>query len=135
MLAAILLAQDAQLGRSGEYWVRTVDGTAGVPAQGRLQILTRGHIVLRGYKGNEVTYRLTERVKARSEADARRMFGSVQAVTRPPSEVTSLVVSLTSAPNVIIELEVNVPRRVTITNLTTRLGDIEAYDLEGRCSS
>lgn len=130
-LAATLLSQDAQFGRAGDYFVHTVDGTAALMPQARLHVMTRGHVILRGYNGTQMTFRLTERVKARSEADARRMFGSVRTSTISRPSMTTLEVTPASAPNVIIELEIKMPRRVMMANLATRLGDIEAYDLEG----
>ncbi len=36
-----------------------------------------------------------------------------------------------AADNVILELQINIPRGITTTILNTRAGDIEAYDLEG----
>src|SRR5882724_9502076 len=94
VIAASLLAQDGQLGRSGDYYVRTHEGNAGAFTQPRLQVITRGHVVLRGATGNQVTYKLTERVKARSEADARRLFGSVRDSMSARNDTTILTIQL-----------------------------------------
>ena len=64
-LLAATLAQDAQFTReSNGYWKRTTSGVVVTAPQSRLRVMTHGRIVLRGSAGDQVTYRLVERVKA-----------------------------------------------------------------------
>jgi DUF4097 and DUF4098 domain-containing protein YvlB len=130
VFVASLLSQDVQFTKEGPYYQRTDNGAAGMAQTRLLKVSTRGRIVLRGFAGDQVTYRLVERVKARSEDEAHRMFGSsaISVVTRGP--LTTLVVAAVTRESVITRLEVNVPRRLIGVILDTKLGDIEAYDVE-----
>ncbi|PYT13884.1 MAG: hypothetical protein DMG59_18985, partial [Acidobacteria bacterium] len=121
-LLAATLAQDAQFTReSNGYWKRTTSGVVVTAPQSRLRVMTHGRIVLRGSAGDQVTYRLVERVKARTPAEAHRLLGSVSTTTRTSGDMTMLVVEPTVSPNLIIELQVNVPRYVTGAILDTQL--------------
>src|SRR5271170_1569074 len=92
LLAAGLPAQTSRLEHDGLYWVQTVNTPVAVPPTARLRIATRGHVVLRGATGDQVTYVLTERVRARSEAEARHFFGSLETVAqRRPDGITLVV--------------------------------------------
>src|ERR1017187_10249536 len=97
--AALLCAQDAsKLTREGPYYVHTMSAPVNgrVPAQ--LQIVTRGNVVLRGSKGEQIVYKWVQRVKARSEGEAYRLLGlgSVTATTPPQISIITLTV-ITSA--------------------------------------
>src|ERR1700744_6630922 len=70
-----LLAQSTRLDHDGLFWVQTVSAPVTVPLSARLRITTHGHVILRGAMGDQVTYILTERVRAHSEAEARRTCG------------------------------------------------------------
>jgi DUF4097 and DUF4098 domain-containing protein YvlB len=131
-IAAVLCAQEVPLTREGAYWVRASQSTLNLPVQPRLQVVTRGSIVLRGGPGNQVTYRLKQKVRARSEEDARRLIGSAITSLRSAGDLTRFIVMPASSPLVITELEVNVPRQLTAALLETQWGGgIEAYDLDG----
>ena len=128
-LAATLLAQDVQLQREGEYWKRIATHTANVPTR-LLKISTLGHVIVRGSTGDQLTYRLVQRVKVRSEVEAHRMFGSFTTSTVVRGPLTTLAVVALARENVITTLEVGIPRRLLGVLLDTKLGDIEAYDLD-----
>jgi DUF4097 and DUF4098 domain-containing protein YvlB len=129
LLVATAMAQNTRIEHDGMNWVQTVNAPVAVSLTGRLRIATRGHVVLRGATGDQLNYGLTERVKARSEAEARHMLGSLETVWR--SDGATLVVLPRTAANVVTELQVFVPRSVSLTILDTQTGDVEAYDLEG----
>ncbi len=76
VMMSVLLAQDVQITRDGNDWVRIDSGTAATPQTRVLKITTRGHVVLRGSPDDRVTYKLTERVRARTSDEAHRLFGS-----------------------------------------------------------
>jgi hypothetical protein len=133
LAAALLCAQDSQLAREGPYYVRTMSGPVRgrVPAQ--LQVVTRGNIVLRGSKGEQILYKLVQRVKARSDVEAYRLLGSVNmsTVTPPLISMTTFTVIPSAGEQVSSDLEVSVPRQVAQSIAMTQGGSVEAYDLEG----
>jgi DUF4097 and DUF4098 domain-containing protein YvlB len=131
LLAGCLLAQDVQFTREGPYWKRTEN--AGMPPLPTriLKVSVRGHIVLRGGSGEQITYRLTEQVRARSEEEAHRLFGSGIITISSVNGVATLVVASFVHPTVITQLEVSVPRRIAGVILDVKAGDVEAYDLDG----
>jgi len=134
LAAALLCAQDAsQLTREGPYYVRTMIGPINgrVPAQ--LQIVMRGNIVVRGSKGDQIAYKLVQRVRAHSEAEAKHLIGSVgmSTVTPPLISMTTFTVVPSAGEQVSNNLEVSVPRQVVQTIIMTQSGSAEAYDLDG----
>jgi DUF4097 and DUF4098 domain-containing protein YvlB len=134
MMAAALFAQDAQnvsILHNDGYWIRTIRGTMNVPVTARLRISTRGRVVLRGSNSGKTTYQLTQRVRARSEDEARQLLGAVKTMTRVLPDSAILMITPSGADSVLSELQVRTPRAISGATLETRLGDIEAYDLEG----
>jgi hypothetical protein len=121
------------LTREGPYFVRTMSAPLNgrVPAQ--LRIVTRGNVVLRGGKGEQIVYKFVQRVKARSEAEAHRLFGpvNISAVTPPMISMTTLTVIPSFHEQVSNDLEVSVPRQVGLAIVMTQGGSAEAYDLDG----
>ena len=133
MLAALRVwAQEPEVTREGAYWVHREAKTVPVAPHGNLQVLARGQIVVRGGSGDQIAYKLTQRVKARTEAEAKQLFGSGQIVARALGPVTRIDVHQTSSPFVKNELELSVPRHLALATLESELGGgIEAYDLDG----
>src|SRR5579864_9071221 len=101
-----LLAQDVQITRDGADWVRTDSGVAASSPTRILKITTRGHLTVRGSNSEQVTYRLTERVRARSGDDAHRMFGSTLLSRRVENAVTLVSITPMAQVAVVTELEV-----------------------------
>ncbi len=136
LIASTFCAQDVgRWTREGPYFVYTmtapvVNVTGRPPSQ--LRVTTRGNIVLRGSKDDQVVYKLVQRMKARSQDDAHRMLGSggVQAAT-PPNSMIALTVITSAGAEVSNDLEVSVPRQVMNTIVHTLGGSVEAYDLDG----
>ncbi len=132
--ASLFCAQDSsQLTREGPYYVRTMSGplTGRVPAQ--LQVVMRGNIVLRGSTGDQILYKLVQRVKARSEAEAKHLVGLVgmSKATPPLISMMTFTVIPSAGEQVSNDLEVSVPRQVVQTVVMTQGGSVEAYDLDG----
>jgi len=130
-VAATLLAQEAQIRRDGSYWERTETNTVNqVPAH-LLKINTRGHVIVRGTTGDRITYRLTERVKARTQEEAHRLFHSSisNAINRGGSTV--LTIMPMAHESVVTQLEVSVPNRIAGVMVDAQPGDVEAYDVDG----
>jgi hypothetical protein len=132
MTAALLCGGDS-LTREGPYYVRTMtQPVAGrVPAQ--LQIVSRGNVILRGSKSEQIVCKLVQRVKAHSEVDAHRLFGSafISATTPPVISMTTLTVVTAAGEQVSSDFEVSVPKQVLTSIVITRGGSVEAYDLDG----
>jgi hypothetical protein len=128
---SILLAQDVQIKHDGADWVRIDSGTAAMPQTRVLKITTRGHLVLRGSPDDRVTYKLTERVRARTSDEAHRQFGSTVISNKVENAVTVFSVTPMTRAAVITQLEIGVPRRMAGLILDVQAGDIEAYDLDG----
>jgi hypothetical protein len=131
--AGMLCAQDfSKLTREGPYYVHTMTAPVlgKVPAQ--LQVVTRGNVLLRGSKGEQVVYKWVQRVKARSEDEAHRLLGSgAVTATTPPISMITLTVITTAGEQVSNDLEVSVPKQVAISIVRTLGGGVEAYDLDG----
>jgi DUF4097 and DUF4098 domain-containing protein YvlB len=131
VLVGVLLSQDTQIVQKGQYWERTWPGTLTVMPQAQLRVVTRGNVVLRGSKGDSVTYQLVERVKARTREDAHRLLsGSTTSKTMRPGLATLTVVPIADR-NSMAVLQVNVPQQLMGAIIETEDGDVEAYDFEG----
>jgi hypothetical protein len=134
LTASLLCAQDeSKLTREGPYYVHTLSAPVigRVPAQ--LQIVTRGNVVLRGSKNDQVVYKWVQRVKARSEKEAYPLLGlgSVTATTPPQISMITLTVITSAGEQVSNDLEVSVPRQVAVAIVHSLGGSVEAYDLDG----
>jgi len=130
-IAGTLLAQEAQITREGAFWQRIESNTVTeVPAR-VVKIATRGHVVVRGSSGERITYRLTERVRARSAEEAHRLFHSnlYNAVNR--NGMTTLTFIPMAHESVTTQLEVNIPNRVGGVMVDAQPGDVEVYDFDG----
>lgn len=135
LTAALLCAQASlQMTREGPYYVFTmsapvVNVNGRVPAQ--LRVVTRGNVVLRGSTSEQVVYKLVQRVKAHSEAEARRLSSGGVTATTPPANMMTLTVIAPPNGDISNDLEVSVPRQVVITIVQAQGGSVEAYDLDG----
>jgi hypothetical protein len=68
-------AQEAPVVREGPYWVGNVGDSFAIAAQSRLQINTRGNVVVRSGAGDQVAYRVRQRVMTVNEDRARILLG------------------------------------------------------------
>src|SRR5690348_7908951 len=71
---APLAAEEIKLTRDGAFWVQTITGSDAAAPHGRLRVSTQGPVTLRGGADNQLQYTVTRRVKARDEAEARRLL-------------------------------------------------------------
>jgi len=130
--AMLLLMQDVQTIRDGANWVQISNGVAPVPQTRLLKITTRGHLIVRGSDGDQVTYRLTERARARSKEEAHvKFFRGTRADTSTANGVTSLTIVPEATFAVVTLLEISIPRRMESVILHVQPGDIEVFDLDG----
>jgi DUF4097 and DUF4098 domain-containing protein YvlB len=135
LTAALALAQSG-LERDGAYFVRSAHTEpARISSQAkRVELYTRGHVVLRGSDDAAVEVRLRQRVRAASAEEASRALGPVGRL----GPVVSIggVVRLELHPpgdlRVINELEVTLPRALSQVLVKNQAGGVEVYDLDGR---
>ncbi|HEY7335630.1 MAG TPA: hypothetical protein VH639_12160 [Bryobacteraceae bacterium] len=131
-----VLAQEAPLTREGNTWKHTASSSVNVEPGGRLQIIARGRIVVRGGAGGEVKYTLVQTVRAESEADARRLIGYGQLSARSLGRVTRIDVQQSSSVNVGNQLTVMAPRGLSDVVVQSEFGQaIEASDFDGRVTA
>lgn len=119
---------EPQYTQDGPYWVRTL--TLQAPAHTHLIVSARAKIVLRGGTDPHVIGKLMQRVRARDEAEARRLMPDAMGETTVSGDVTRLMVT-PLGPGVTSELQVFVPSRTAMARLESQGGDIEAYDFDG----
>jgi hypothetical protein len=136
LMAVAVGAQDSsELTREGPYYVRTMSAPVAMQIPGRippqLHIVSRGNVLLRGSKGDQITYKFVQRAKARSEADAKRLFHGVFISAIPMINMTTLTVIPAAGDMVSNDLEVSVPRQVAMLVVQAQGGSVEAYDLDG----
>ncbi|HLH38287.1 MAG TPA: hypothetical protein VKX39_03995 [Bryobacteraceae bacterium] len=131
-LAGSLLAQEARVvEEQPSHWVKTYSGEFVSPPGATLRLITRGHVIVRGAGGDRVGYMLTERVRARTLENAQRLFGKVIATMMRRDAAMTLTLLPMSAEPVAVEWNLNVPRRIGSLLISTQIGDVEAYDLDG----
>jgi hypothetical protein len=132
VLIGTLFAQDSgSITHEGNNWTDTERAVATTPATQIVKISARGHLTVRGTNSDQVTYKLTKHVRARSMEEARAAFGFMGIKNSVVNGVTTIGFEPSTRPNVVTELVVEVPRRLTAVILDVRMGDVEAYDLDG----
>jgi hypothetical protein len=123
------LGAQSPLAREGPYWVEYLSGSQAMPPAGRLRITSRGAVTLSGVAQDQLSYTLKVRVKARSEAEARRMMGSFGVrATRSPGGYTFLIVHRGDG---LADLQVKAPRSLQEAVIATPEGGLEFHDLDG----
>ncbi|MGH9667382.1 MAG: DUF4097 family beta strand repeat-containing protein, partial [Bryobacteraceae bacterium] len=130
-LAAGYAETRTTLVREGASWVETTTGTVNIADAGRLQVSTRGAIVLRGQTAGSVIYTLRQRVRARSEDEARRLLGQPAAQSHTRGDWTVLVLLPSDANGVDADLKLAAPRGLRETILETRGGAVDVADMDG----
>src|SRR5690349_15780591 len=127
--AAAVLAQEVPVVREGAYWVGTIGDS--FQAQSSLKVNTHGNVVLRRGTGDQVTYRVQQRVRASSEEQARALLGGgAQRVSRLRGTTVLELLPL-SARNVKTDIEISVPPQVSTVIIQTEVGGIEVADFDG----
>jgi DUF4097 and DUF4098 domain-containing protein YvlB len=129
--AGVLAAQEVPVVREGAYWVGTIGDSFPIGPQSRLQVNTRGNVVVKRGTGDQVTYRVRQRVRATNEDKARALLGGgAKQVTRL-REKTVLEVLPISAQNVKTDLEISVPPPVSMVIVHTEVGEIDIAEFDG----
>jgi DUF4097 and DUF4098 domain-containing protein YvlB len=134
-LPGILPAQEETFGRDGPFWVQTISGTVSGRVLPQLHVVSLGKVIVRGGAANNlVTYKLTRKIRARTEDAARRVLGTASATTKSYGGMTHLVATgYLGNFTPITEFEVSLPRSFGSSVLVEQQwgGGIEAYDIDG----
>lgn len=129
LLAGSLFAGDGTvLRREGEYWVEVTRGAL-PPKLTTYRVVTTGGIVAHGSRDAGGSYQVTKKVRARSEAEARRLLRGVAVTSHAVGESGRLNVLQPVNHPAYIDLEVMVPRILRNTILTTRGGNVTVTDV------
>src|SRR5688500_17605023 len=86
--ATLAFAGSSHLKREGVYWVETVSSIYKVAPSARLKLHVRGPVTYRGGSTREITCLLRKRVRAGSEAEARRLLAAVALQSTPARDWT-----------------------------------------------
>src|SRR5690349_12141728 len=124
-LAGLVFSQE--LTREGPYWVRVTERSISGPLPPHIQVSGRAHIVMRGAPGEQITYKLTQRVRVASPTVARSLMGT--AVATRYFDLARLAIE--SASSVANDLEISLPSQISTAALESQFGDLEAYDFAG----
>ena len=124
-----LVAQEVPVVQEGAYWVGTISDS--FPAQPGLKVNTHGNVVLQRGTGDQVTYRVRQRVRASSEERARALLGGgAQRVSRLRGTTVLELLPL-SARNVKTDIQITVPPQVSTVIIQTEVGGIDVADFDG----
>jgi DUF4097 and DUF4098 domain-containing protein YvlB len=129
--AVVAAAQEVPIVREGAYWVGSIGDSFGIAPQARLQVSTRGNVTVHREAGDQVTYRVQQRVRAANEDQARALLGGgVRQVSSTRGRVL-LVLHPISAGIVKTDIEIGVPPQVSQVIIQTGQGGINVADFDG----
>jgi DUF4097 and DUF4098 domain-containing protein YvlB len=116
--------------QEGGYWVRTMTGNPPIPPNTNFVATSRGAVLLKGSNDSPPAFRLVQRVRARSEEEARQFFSVVQIRSGTLGNVARFEVTTGAYPQVSTKLELTVPAHLASATVSTQMGTVEAYDLD-----
>lgn len=122
--------------RDGRYFVQEITGT--LPAQPKLSAETdAGWIRITGGKqGDKIWYKVNKRVRATSEADAKRAFEGARFKAYTSGPVAVLRGETGAARrNTMIEIEVQTPREMTYASGSSHGGSVEISGISGKANA
>ena len=120
------------IARDGRFWVQQETGEI---AQGsRLRVSVIGGVTIDGRPAPHFEYRVTRRVKADSEAEARAIFerARLTAAQRGPTATLTLEEPNCGRCAFAAELEVGAPANLQEAIVGTRGGEVRIHNIEGR---
>lgn len=126
----VAAAQDAPVVREGAYWVGSIGDSFPIAAQA-LQVNTHGNVMVRKATGDQVTYRVRQRVRAANEDQARALLGGGVKQVSSLRGRTVLDLQPISAGIVRTDIEIGVPPQVPTVIIQTQLGGIDVADFDG----
>ena len=127
-LAFVAYSGEPGLRREGQFWVEVERGFAPVVPRGNVRINTVGGVNIRGGAGNELTYEVVKRVKARNEAEARRLLNAYRVKISQQGQWTQLFVQGGSE---VADLKLTAPQNIGELAIDTRAGAVDASQFAG----
>jgi DUF4097 and DUF4098 domain-containing protein YvlB len=127
-MAAAAIGGESQLRREGSFWVEVEKGSEHVSPGSNIRVSTIGDVTVKGVGGPELSYVLVKRVRAVSEAEARRLLKAYRVRTMRRDGFTYLVVN---GGQEMPDLEVSAPRNSSQVVIETRGGTVDASQFEG----
>jgi DUF4097 and DUF4098 domain-containing protein YvlB len=127
-LAVAAFAGEPGLRRDGTFWVEESHGSVLVAPKGHIRIATFGAVTVKGTAASALTYVVIKRVKAKSEAEARRLLSVYRVRTSRQGKLTRLWVTGGSE---MAELEVAAPQNSGEVMVETRAGAVDVSRLDG----
>ncbi|MBZ5590784.1 MAG: DUF4097 domain-containing protein [Acidobacteriia bacterium] len=121
-------AGEPSLRRNGLFWVEVQKGSEQVAPKSSIRISTFGAVAVKGIAGSELSYVVIKRVKAKSEAEARRLLSAYRVRLSRQGKVTHLWVQGGSE---MAELEVTAPQDSGEVRVETRAGSVDASQFNG----
>jgi DUF4097 and DUF4098 domain-containing protein YvlB len=128
LMAAAAFSGEPPLRREGLFWVAVEKGSAQVTPKGNIRITTIGGVSVKGVAGNELSYVVVKRVKAKDEAEARRLLSAYRIRTSRQGTLTRLVVQGGSE---MAEVEITAPQNSNEVVVETRAGVVDASQFDG----
>jgi DUF4097 and DUF4098 domain-containing protein YvlB len=119
--------EETQIRREGQYWVVTASGAEAIPTDVPVRVLTRGGVTVTGHGENAVRWRITARIKARDEEDARRRAKETRLRAARQRDGVYLTVSGEGTAS----LDIRAPRHIPELAIGTAAGNIEVTDMAG----
>jgi DUF4097 and DUF4098 domain-containing protein YvlB len=134
--ASVASAQQPAVRREGKAWVRSgqIAPFTLPPQIRRLELVTRGHVVLRGTDGDQLQVKMQQRVGTNTIEEANREWGVYERFNTPVEAARDwirLTVQPPATMRVSTDLEITVPRRLAAILIRNQLGRVEVYDLDG----
>ncbi len=130
-VTALGLAQPSGVTRQGTYWVQTSSGSMAAPVNGKVVVKTSGSVVIRGSAGGQISYVLRTRVQARTESEAVRQFKAILLKSGIQSDGLNFDLAYPSKTEVLTDLEIHAPGKMTQVDVLTQAGNVEMYDIDG----
>jgi DUF4097 and DUF4098 domain-containing protein YvlB len=124
----VAYAGEPALRREGPFWLQLEKGSEPVAVHGSIRIRTNGSVSVKGATGSQLSYSIVMRVKAESEAQARRLLAAYHVRASRSGQSTYLVVQAGSE---MAELEVTAPQTASEVVIETRAGTVDASHFDG----
>ncbi|MFN7994686.1 MAG: hypothetical protein U0Q18_13850 [Bryobacteraceae bacterium] len=128
-MVGIIWSAEPALTREGAYWVQVLQGSEPLQPSTRIRINSRGSVLCEGVPNRDLSYSLRVRVKARSEAEARRLVRAFSVrLARPSSAHATLTVQRGDG---LADLQVKAPKTAVETVVVSTEGALDLRDLDG----
>ncbi|HUJ20371.1 MAG TPA: hypothetical protein VLX58_02565 [Bryobacteraceae bacterium] len=127
LVAVAGIGGEPQIRREGAFWVGVDKGKVEVAAHGKIRVNGIGAITVKGGTENELSYVVVKRVKAATEAQARRLLSAYSLHASRQGDLTYLTVQ---GPGM-ADLELAAPRNASALVTETTGGTIDVSQFEG----